>query len=116
MRMYGYLKEPFKTNEKDTIYKVMIHSRKKHGTMIYLYTSPEAVMSSFDNYQPDLESALEDWQALIDERGWIQLEDPLPDCQQDAFLPIRVKGRNTGTPQWGQLEILKDGVWKDYLL
>ncbi len=39
--------------------------------------------------------------------------DPLPDCQHDAFLPIRVKGRDIGKPQWGQFEILKDGQWVD---
>lgn len=43
-----------------------------------------------------------------------EINDLLPDCQRDAFLPIRVKGRNTGNPQWGQLEILKDGQWVDY--
>jgi len=30
-----------------------------------------------------------------------------------AFLPIRVKGRNIGRPQWEQLEILKDGKWEN---
>ncbi len=29
MRMYGYLKEPYKTNKKDTIYKVMLHEKKE---------------------------------------------------------------------------------------
>lgn len=34
---------------------------------------------------------------------------------ENAFLPIRVKGRNIGKPQWGQYEIWKDGVWKEYV-
>lgn len=80
----------------------MIHSTKKHGTMVYLYTSIDAISCSFDHYYPDLESALEDWQDEIDEQGWIPLEEPLPDCQHDAFLPIRVKGRNKDMPQCGQ--------------
>ena len=36
-------------------------------------------------------------------------------CQHDAFLPIRVKGRDIGEPQWGKLEILENGKWKEYI-
>lgn len=50
----------------------------------------------------------------IDERGWIRLDDPLPDCLQDAFIPLRVKGRDTGTPHWGTYESLLDGEWAEY--
>lgn len=42
------------------------------------------------------------------------IEDPLPGCQHDAFLPIRIKGRESGNPQWGQYDILEDGEWKKY--
>ena len=51
---------------------------------------------------------------LIDENGWIEIEDPLPDCQHDAFIPLRVKGRSTGKPEWGKIETLKDGEWVEY--
>ena len=94
--------------------KIMIHEIKKQGVMVYLYTSKDAISCSFDHYYPDIESALEEWQDEIDEQGWIHIEDPLLDCQHDAFLPIRVKGRDSGNPQWGQLEILEDGVWTEY--
>lgn len=53
-------------------------------------------------------------QDKIDEQDWIHIEEPLPGCQHDAFLPIQVKGRDSGNPQWGQLEILEDGAWKEY--
>jgi len=91
MRKYAILKEPIPCNKKDFIYKIMLYQTKK-----------------------DVESVYEDWNDEIDERGWIDIDDPLPDCQHDAFLPIRVKGREIGEPQWGQLEILKDGQWVDY--
>ena len=116
MRMYGYLKNPYKTNKKDTIYKVMIHEIKKQGTFAYLYTSRDAVFGSFDHHYPDLDNALENWDDEIDEQGWIKIDDPLPDCQHDCVLPIRVKGRNTGDPQWGQYEILVNENWVDYRL
>ena len=47
-----------------------------------------------------IDSAVKSWQELIDEKGWIMLDAPLPDCQHDAFSPIRVKGRNNNKPQW----------------
>ncbi len=113
--MWGYIREPYKINQKDTVYKVMIHSMKKQGTMVYLYTALDAVQCSFDYCYPDVESALEDWDEQIDARGWIPIEEPMPGCQHDAFLPIRVKGRDIGKPQWGKLEVYENGIWKDYV-
>lgn len=117
MGMLGYLKTPYKCNKKDTIYKIMIHKihKKKEGVFVYLYTSLDAVQASFDNWYPDEASALEDWQSEIDERGWILMDDPMPYCQHDALLPIRVKGRNHNCPQWGELEIYSNGEWKEYI-
>jgi hypothetical protein len=113
MRMYGYLKNPYKTNKKDTIYKVMLHKTKRSGTLAYLYTSPDAVFSSFDNHYPDYEFALEQWSDEIDERGWIKLDGPLPDCLDCCVVPIRVKEWNFRKPQLGQYEIFIDGKWED---
>ena len=113
MRMLGYLKNPYKCNKKDTIYKIVLHKTERE-VYVYLYTSLDAVISSFDGWYQDEEDALEVWQSEIDERGWILIDDPLPYCQHDALLPIRVKGRNTNTPQWGKYEIYQDGEWKDY--
>lgn len=44
----------------------------------------------------------------------MELEDPLPYCQHDAFVPVRVKGRNIGKPEWGKFEVLRDGSWIEY--
>ncbi len=116
MRMYGYLREPFKTNKKDRIYKVMLHQIKKQGVYAYLYTSRDALFCSFDYHYPDIDNARENWDDEIDEQGWIVIDDPPPGSQHDCILPIRVKGRDTGNPQWGQFEILENGQWVDYKL
>lgn len=113
MRKYAVLKEPIKCNNRDSIYKIMLH-QTKNEVFLYQYCSIDAIQCSFDTWYPDVESVYEDWNGEIDEQGWIDIDDPLPDCQHDAFLPIRVKGRNIGRPQWGQLEILKNGQWVDY--
>ena len=60
MRMYGFLKTPYLTNRKDLICKVMLHETRRQGTFAYLYTSPEALFSSFDLHYAELEDALED--------------------------------------------------------
>ena len=30
------------------------------------------------------------------------------------FIPVRVKGRNVGKPEWGKFEVLQDGEWIEY--
>lgn len=113
MRKYAYLKEPIKIDGTDPIYKIMLY-KAKSGFYLFEYESPDAVMCSNDRYYESLEDLYDDWNDLIDERGWTGIEDPLPDCQHDAFIPVRVKGRDTGTPQWGKYETLMDGKWVAY--
>ncbi len=114
MRIYGYLKEPYKCNSTTTIYKVMIHEIEELGTYIYYYTNKDAIFSSYDSFSDDIETALEEFEDKINEQGWIKIDEPLPYCQHDCILPIRVKGRKDGCPQWGKYEILSDGQWIEY--
>lgn len=114
MRRYAYLKKPIQANRKDLIYKIMLYT-VPDGICLFEYCSPDAVMCSFDGFYEDINDLYEEWNDEIDERGWIDIDDPLPDCQHDAFLPIRVKGRNLGKPEWGKYEILENGVWKNYI-
>ena len=40
MRMLGYLKNPYKCNKKDTVYKIMIHKthkKKRWSICIFIY-------------------------------------------------------------------------------
>lgn len=113
MRKYAWLREPFQYNESGRIYKVMLYETEE-GSYLFGYGSAEAVRCSFDRFYASVEELHEDWDDLIDERGWIGIEDPLPYCQHDAFIPVRVKGRNIGRPEWGKYEILMDGEWFDY--
>ena len=114
MRRYAYLKSPIQCNKKDRIYKIMLYT-VNDGVYLFEYCSSDALMCSFDSFYEDINDLYEVWNNEIDERGWIDIDDPLPDCQHDAFLPIRVKGRNTGKPEWGEYEIFEDGVWRNYI-
>jgi hypothetical protein len=42
---------------------------------------------------------------------WRNIDDPLPDCQDDWIAPVRIVGRNEGAPQWGRFERLVNGKW-----
>ena len=113
MRKYAYLKVPLKLDTGTCIYKTMLYETGE-GVYLFGYSSPDAILCSYDLCYDSLEHLYEDWDSLIDENGWNEMEDPLPGCQHDAFIPIRVKGRDTGNPEWGRLETLRDGIWVEY--
>lgn len=111
MRKYAYLKEPLKQSGR-TAYKIMLYETEE-GVYLFEYDSPDAIQCSADSFYERLEDVPE-FDDLIDERGWIELEDPLPHCQHDALIPLRIKGRESGKPEWGKYEILLEGQWRDY--
>ncbi|MBQ8117631.1 MAG: hypothetical protein IJ794_11070 [Lachnospiraceae bacterium] len=113
MRKYAYLKEPIKVNGDSTIYKIMLY-KSKEGIYLFEYCSLDAVQCSFDRFYDSISDLFEEWDDWIDEKGWIEIEDPLPHCQHDAFIPLRVKGRDIGKTEWGNLETLIDGKWIEY--
>jgi hypothetical protein len=45
---------------------------------------------------------------------WTQIDDPCEHCQQDWIQPVRVKGRDTGRPEWGKLERLVNNQWVEF--
>ena len=112
MRKYAYLKETLKYDNRD-IYKIMLFESKE-GLYLFEYNSPDAIQCSADRMYDSLEDLYGDWNDLIDERGWIDMDDPLPYCQHDAFIPVRVKGRDIGKPEWGKYEMLKGGKWVEF--
>ena len=113
MRKYACLRKPLNCNEGECVYKIMLYESKE-GVYLFEYCSPDAILCSSDRCYDSIEDLFEDWDDLIDERGWMEMDDPLPDCQHDAFIPLRIKGRDLGKPEWGKYETLKDGDWVDY--
>ena len=113
MRKYAYLKEPLQYRDGSRVCKIMLYEAEE-GIYLFEYDSPDAVQSASDRIYDLAEELYEDWNELIDDRGWMEMEDPLPDCQHDAFIPLRVKNRGSGKPEWGRFETLKDGRWVEY--
>lgn len=49
----------------------------------------------------------------VKKEDWIIISDPQADCQDDFVMPTKVKGRESGKPQWGQFQTLKGNKWVD---
>ena len=113
MRKYAVLTSPI-DHEGKNIYKIMLHQTKVDGVYVFLYDTPNAQFCTIDEWYATIEEAVANWEPLIDGNGWIFIDDPLPDCQEDAFLPLRIKGRDVGAPQWGKYELLTRDGWVDY--
>lgn len=113
MRKYAWLRKPHKNTDGSDTCRIMLYSAPE-GFYLFEYSSPEAALSSSDRCYDSLDDLHDDWDDLIDDNGWIEIEDPLPYCQDDALAPIRVKGRNLGKPEWGKYEILENGQWVEY--
>ena len=62
----------------------MLHTQKE-GVYLYEYCSLDAIFCSYDQLYFDVNDIYGDWNSEIDERGWIDIDDPLPNCQHDAF-------------------------------
>ena len=96
-----------------TLRKIMLFRTPNGETRVFLYTETDAQICAADESYPTLEDALSVWEGTP-HAAWVTIDDPLPGCQEDAFVPLRVKGRDVGKPEWGRKEILRDGKWVDY--
>ena len=83
------------------------------GVFLYLYEIEEDGDCFEDFWFEDIEDAME---IVLEEYGvakeeWKEIPDPPEHCQHDWIAPARIPGRESGNPQWGKLEVLKDGEW-----
>ena len=114
MRKWAALRPDCRSVDGTSFRKIMLYPCAE-GVYVFLYDTDDAVFCTTDEFCESEEEALERWEEEIDPDGWHVIDDPLPGCQHDSILPIRVKGRDQGAPQWGEYEILTDGKWVDYV-
>ena len=97
------------------IKKLMIHKGKKGPVYLFgydtVYESGCVFDSCFTTIEDAEETCSEDYN--LKPEDWIMISDLHNFCQQDYIMPVRVKGRETGSPQWGSLEVLSDGKWRE---
>ena len=112
MRKWAFFSEPVPYNGLSAV-KIMLYERGNGETSVFLYTEKDAQICAADEWYPSLADALEAWDGSP-HAAWIPLGDPSPGCQEDAFDPVRVKGRADGRPEWGTYEIFRGGRWQEY--
>lgn len=96
------------------ICKVMIYETADDGVYVFLYDSPESHICVADEWYGSTAEAVNVWGNHIKDNRWNEIDDPLPNCQSDSILPIRVKGRDVGRPEWGVYELYRNGSWVAY--
>lgn len=95
------------------VVRLMIY-QSDEGIYLFGYTSLEDSSAAWDYHFEELEDALESAEDYgVTKSQWTEIPEPLPNCQHDWIAPVRVKGSNLGTPQWGKLEKLENGEWID---
>jgi hypothetical protein len=96
----------------EDVKRLMIHDCED-GVYLFLFDIEEDGAAYADYWFETVDEALkiaqEDYGVTNDQ--WIEISDPLEYCQQDWIAPARIPGRESGNPQWGKLEVLKDGAW-----
>lgn len=94
--------------------RLMICNKGDEGVYLFGYTSQEDSPSSWDRYFENVPDAKELGRSYgVDENDWKTIAQTQPNCQDDWINPVRIKGRNNGTPQWGKFEKLVSGEWID---
>ena len=91
---------------------VIVH-QTEGGVHVFPCASDEDGSVTGDDWYPSLSDADA---ACADAYGvecgdWRLIGDPPQGCQQDWVSPVRVRGRESGNPQWGEFERLVDGSW-----
>jgi biofilm protein TabA len=97
------------------IKRLMIHDT---GEGVFLFGYDTKVDSSclWDQWFEELKYAIEYCEEAYEVKSsdWQEIPDPLDGCQQDWIASVRVKGRDTGDPEWGKLEKLENGELKEF--
>ena len=70
MRKYAYLKEPLKSSENNSVFKIMLYETGE-GFYLFEYCSPDAVQCSSDRLYDSVEELYGDW----NDYGMIGLQD-----------------------------------------
>lgn len=91
---------------------------------VILYQSDDGVYLFLSKTEDDAGSFADEWYASVDdaeaeseerfgitEDMWVEVPDPRPGCQADWIAPVRVRGRESGKPEWGVLERLVNDEW-----
>ena len=96
----------------DECRKVMIHETSD-GVFLFGYDCLQDASAKSDNWFSTVSDAEQYCQDAynLSSSDWINIADPMKDCQQDFIIPTRVKANVIGKPIYGTFESLKNGEW-----
>lgn len=101
----------------DETLKVMIY-RSDEGVFLFGYDCIQDAPAQWDSWYQDVEKAerycRDNYQ--IDDDKWILISDPCEYCQHDFIMPTRIKGHDSGKPEYGKFETLINKRWVDVSL
>ncbi len=99
-----------------TEYKRLMIHQLEQGVFLFLYNTQTEAPCVGDIWFEDLAAASEYVSTVfgISDDDWQVIPDTLPNCQDDFIRPVRVKGRDIGSPEWGRFEKLENGEWENY--
>ncbi len=91
---------------------VIVHETEE-GVYVFPCTSDDDGSATRDDWFPSPEEADDACAEAygVEAADWRSVGDPSPGCQQDWVSPVRLAGRATGHPRWGEFERLVDGSW-----
>ncbi|NBU21940.1 hypothetical protein EBS43_11125 [bacterium] len=94
MRKYALVKKPSEI-------KMVILYDSGEGTYLFPCHSAEDIGAVGDEWYESFQVAEEVCQEKYGSisSDWIQIGDPLEHCQHDFIRPVRIRGRDKGTPQ-----------------
>ena len=96
----------------DKVKKLMIYESEE-GVSLFGYDCVQDTVSIWDNWYLTLEEANDFCEEMyqVDKENWIDISEPLNNCQHDFILPTKIVGKENGNPQWGQFQTLQNGKW-----
>lgn len=102
------------TDLPDETKKLMIFE-SLDGVYLFGFDCLQDSSSAWDNWFETVEEADEYCEISynLDKDDWIQISEPLENCQHDFVLPTRVKGQDQGKPEWGHLQTKIGDKWID---
>jgi len=114
VRKYAILIEAISIDS-DLVKRIIMYETDQDGVYVFLSSSVDDVGCDADLWFEDVESA-DDYcvDYGVSQEDWIEIENPMHDCQHDFIRPVRVKGRDAGNSQFGELEIFDGLRWIDF--
>ena len=103
------------SQNKENIKKIMIHE-SNNGVYLFGYNTVLDCNGIFDYWYENLEVAerccIEEYN--IKSEDWISVPDQQDFCNLDYIMPVRIKGRDIGKPEFDCWEILQNGKWQSF--